>query len=95
MIDSSLLSVKQVAFILKVHPLTIRRYIRDKKLKALKMGGNIRVDEKELQNFHKEIKPIENTRKKIFKSGSLSAKVFTHEDPLFRLIGRGASLKLS
>src|SRR6266705_3444762 len=52
---NNLLSVKQVAFILRVHPLTVRRYIRDKRLKAVKVGGNIRVDENALQDFHKEV----------------------------------------
>jgi excisionase family DNA binding protein len=90
----SLLSVKQVAFILKVHPLTIRRYITQKRLKAVKVGGNVRIEENEINNFHKEIKPENKSNKKTFKSATTDKK-FTKEDPLFRLLGRGASLKLS
>lgn len=93
--ENNLLSVKQVAFILKVHPLTIRRYINEKRLKAIKVGGNVRIEESELQNFHKEITPGERTKNKIFKSNKIADKQFTVEDPFFRLQGRGASLVLS
>ncbi len=93
--SNNLLSVKQVAFILKVHPLTIRRYITDKKLKAVKIGGNVRIDENELQNFHKDIAPADKTKNRVFKLNKTAAKQFDPEDPLFHLMGRGASLKLS
>ncbi len=92
---NNLLSVKQVAFILKVNPLTIRRYINDKRLKAIKVGGNVRIEETELQNFHKDLTPIDRTKNRVFKTNKLADKQFTDEDPLFRLLGRGASLKLS
>ncbi len=94
MSSNNLLSVKQVAFILKVHPLTIRRYISEKRLKAVKAGGNIRIDENDLQDFQKEVIPPTPSNK-IFKSSKLSAKQFTADDPFFRLKGRGASLRLS
>lgn len=90
---NNLLSVKQVAFILRVHPLTVRRYIRDKRLKAVKVGGNIRVDENALQDFHKEVSVAEQ-KPKIFKNVRLMDKQFTRDDPLLRLQGRGAGLEL-
>ena len=90
---NNLLSVNQVAFILHVHPLTIRRYIRDKKLKALKIGGNIRIDENSLQDFHKEIE-TPGQKQKIFKNSRLMDKQFTQDDPFLRLQGRGAGLEL-
>jgi excisionase family DNA binding protein len=90
---NNLLSVKQVAFILRVHPLTVRRYIRDKKLKALKVGGNIRVDENSLQDFHKEVTTNE-PKPKVFKNARLMDKQFTRDDPFLRLQGRGAGLEL-
>lgn len=92
---NNLLSVKQVAFILKVHPLTIRRYINEKKMKAVKVGGNIRIEEEELQSFHKEVTPKDRSKNRVFKTGKLLDKKFTDADPLFRLKGRGASLKLT
>lgn len=91
----NLLSVKQVAFILKVHPLTIRRYINEKRLKAVRVGGNIRINENDLQDFHKEVAPPSTPANKVFKSAKLTAKQFTTEDPFLRLQGRGASLHLS
>ncbi len=95
MASNNLLSVKQVAFILKVHPLTIRRYINEKRLKAIKVGGNVRVDENELQNFHKDITPVDKSKKSVFRPNKIAAKQFDTADPLFHLMGRGASLKLS
>lgn len=89
----NLLSVKQAAFILRVHPLTIRRYIKSKKLRAVKVGGNIRIEEESLQNFHKDIDTVEQ-QPRIFKSNRLSDKQFTQDDPLLRLQGRGAGLVL-
>lgn len=91
----NLLSVNQVAFILRVHPLTIRRYIKEKRLKAIKVGGNIRIEETALQDFHKEITPQTQESIRIFKTSKLSAKQFNTDDPLLRLQGRGASLRLS
>lgn len=89
---NTLLSVNQVAFILKVHPLTIRRYIKEEKLKAIKVGGNIRVQEIDLQNFQKEIiAPPPNTTQ-IIKVKKYIVHVFTQDDPFLRLKGRGASL---
>ncbi|HWY79138.1 MAG TPA: helix-turn-helix domain-containing protein [Candidatus Sulfotelmatobacter sp.] len=90
---NNLLSVKQVAFILHVHPLTVRRYIREKRLKAVKIGGNIRIDENALQDFHKEI-TITEQKPKIFKNAKQLDKQFTQDDPFLRLQGRGAGLEL-
>ncbi|HSA84419.1 MAG TPA: helix-turn-helix domain-containing protein [Patescibacteria group bacterium] len=92
---NNLLSVKQVAFILKVHPLTIRRYNVEKKLKAIKDGGNIRITEQEVENFHKDVDApvVEKTTIKTFKK--IPDKHFSLDDPLLRLQGRAASLKLT
>lgn len=90
----NLFNVNQVAFILKVHPLTIRRYIREGRLKAVKVGGNIRIKESELQNFHKDHNPRffrHFTSRKI----QDVAKIFSQDDPILKLQGRGASLNAS
>jgi len=92
---NNLLNVKQVAFILRVHPLSIRRYIKEKKLKAIKVGGNIRIPEEALQEFHKEVTPTSIEKKSIIKIKKIPDKQFNEEDPLLRLQGRAASLKLS
>ena len=92
---NNLLSVKQVAFILKVHPLTIRRYIKEERLKAVKVGGNIRVEETALQHFHTDVAPTPIQKPGVFKKKLPVAKQFSDEDPLLRLQGRGASLHLT
>lgn len=91
---NNLLSVKQVAFILRVHPLTIRRYIKEEKLKAIRVGGNIRIDENAVQEFHKEVTPAEQTTR-VFKTPKVADKQFNHDDPFLRLQGRGAGLVLN
>lgn len=89
---NNLLSVKQVAFILRVHPLTIRRYINEKKLKAIRVGGNIRIEESAVQDFHKEVEPAEQQTTRVFKTPKVADKQFNHDDPLLRLQGRGAGI---
>lgn len=90
----SLLNVKQAAFILKVHPLTIRRYIKEGHLKAVRAGGNIRIKESDLLEFNKVFTPKE---KEVTQSNfkKKSYKTFSEDDPFLRLKGRGVSLQLS
>lgn len=90
----NLLNVNQVAFILKVHPLTVRRYIKEKKLNAVKAGGNIRIPETELSLFTKAFEPRQKD-KNVSERKRIPAKTFNHDDPLLRLEGRGAGLRLT
>jgi len=92
---NNLLSVRQAAFILKVHPLSIRRYIKEEKLKAVKVGGNVRITEEELQQFHKAVTPKAVEKNYTAKIKRLPTKEFSQDDPLLRLQGRAASLNLS
>jgi excisionase family DNA binding protein len=89
----TLLSVRQVAFILKVHPLTIRRYLTQGKLKAVKVGGNVRIKEKDLQEFHRDLAMAPRQQSIILNAKKrLQEKPFTPDDPFLRLKGLGASL---
>jgi excisionase family DNA binding protein len=85
------LSVNQVAYILKVHPLTVRRYIKEERLKAIKSGGNIRIKESDLSEFNKDYTPnkirTKNTDQPTFQT-------FSESDPLFQLQGKGAALDI-
>ncbi|HSX40866.1 MAG TPA: helix-turn-helix domain-containing protein [Candidatus Saccharimonadales bacterium] len=90
----TLFNVNQVAYILKVHPLTVRRYIKEGKLKAVKIEGNIRIKEAQLQGFNaKDYTPKPQTSEDLPEK-KVRAKVFAQEDPFLRLQGRGASLHL-
>ena len=91
----TLFNVNQAAFILKVHPLTIRRYIKEGKLKAIKSGGNVRIKEKDLLEFNKEYTPNQQPTQSPFRSKLNPAKTFTMDDPLLRINGRGASIQLT
>lgn len=91
----NLLNVNQVAFILKVHPLTIRRYIKEGKLKAVKAGGNVRIKESQLTEFHKDFTPPQEKPKSLVKTRMSVAKTFTNDDPFLRLEGRGATVNFT
>jgi excisionase family DNA binding protein len=91
----NLFNVKQAAFILKVHPLTIRRYIKEGRLKAVRVGGNVRIKEKDMQEFNKDFTPREQQPKSPFRVKTFTVKSFTNDDPFLRLKGRGARLHLS
>jgi len=90
----NLLNVNQVAFILKVHPLTVRRYLREGKLKAIMVGGNVRIKETQLQDFSKDFTPGSHRQHVITSRAKQPAKIFSPYDPLFQLKGRIASLNL-
>ncbi len=92
----NLLNVKQAAFILKVHPLSVRRYIREKKLKAVKAGGNVRIKESDLLEFNREYTPVVRNEENALVRTRLKPTIsFSSDDPFLRLKGRGASLTLS
>jgi excisionase family DNA binding protein len=53
--DDDLLTIEQVADRLQLHPDTVRRYIREQKLKAVRLSAtNFRVRKSELERFIKE-----------------------------------------
>jgi excisionase family DNA binding protein len=91
----NLLNVNQAAFILRVHPLTIRRYIREGKLKAVKAGGNIRIKESALSEMNQDVAPRPPRPKSGLYAKPKIMKVFTVNDPWFRLKGVGARVELS
>jgi excisionase family DNA binding protein len=85
-----LLTVKQVAIILKIHHLTVRRYINEGKLKAVKIGGNVRVSQEELKSFSETYIP--HSRPVKTSVSTTPTNTFSPNDPLFRLKSRGLSL---
>jgi excisionase family DNA binding protein len=92
----NLFNINQAAFILKVHHLTVRRYIKEGRLKAVKAGGNVRIKESDLQAFNKDFAPYTRVNTQLPpRRRVITSKVFTSSDPLFRLRGRGAKLHVN
>lgn len=85
-------TVTQVAYILKVHPLTVRRYIKEERLKAVKVGGNVRIKESALAEFNKDFNPNKQLPK--IANKQIAFKTFNEIDPLFQLQGKGAALNI-
>ena len=82
-------TVNQAAIALKVHHLTIRRYIKVGKLKAFRVGGNIRISVNDLKAFTQGF----ITRHKQIRAQQVSqTKSFSLTDPLLNLKGRGLGL---
>ncbi|OGE64175.1 hypothetical protein A3J13_00400 [Candidatus Daviesbacteria bacterium RIFCSPLOWO2_02_FULL_36_8] len=78
-------TVNQAAMVLKVHPLTIRRHIKEGKLKAFRAGGNIRIAIPDLKDFIQSFVP----RTRVIKEHHYSNEAnFSLDDPFFRLKGR-------
>ena len=73
-----------------MHPLSVRRYIRQGKLKAIKAGGNIRIPQSSFEAFTQNISAPNFSLKKLPKAPKF---VFTLDDPIFRLKARGVHLK--
>lgn len=86
-------TVTQAAIFLKVHPLTIRRYIKEGKLKAYKAGGNIRISVNDLRAFTQSFIPRQKSTKSTTNSSEITvSKSFSVNDPLLRLKARGLSI---
>lgn len=84
-------TINQTAIALKVHPLTVRRYIREGKLKAFRVGGNIRIALNDIRNFTQNFTPHHRSQRTNSEQFS-PAKAFSFRDPLFRLKARGLSI---
>lgn len=81
-------TINQTAIILKIHPLTVRRYIKEGKLKAYRVGGNIRIRVGDLKAFIENFTPHPKPS-----SATISnKKPFSFSDPFFRLKARGLSM---
>lgn len=82
-------TVNQAAIALKVHPLTIRRHIKEGKLKAFRAGGNIRIALPDLKAFIQSFVPRTRSLKEHHSSTEAN---FSLDDPFFRLKARGLSM---
>ena len=74
------LTVKETAHMLRVSPITVRRYIASGQLAAERVGRGIRVRREAIEEFVTPVEPIEPL-----------GKPFTMDDPLWDIVGIGAS----
>lgn len=91
--EETYFSVSQVALMFKVHPLTVRRYIKEGRLKAVRIAGTIRIEQAAINTFLRDIYPQSYGARKTLKTAKESIKHFTLDDAFFRLKGRSVSLK--
>lgn len=84
-----LYTVYQASVTLKVHPITLRRYIREGKLKAIRVAGNIRIALPDLKAFTQNFVPRIKSPKD---QPASSHGNFSFSDPLFRLKARGLGI---
>lgn len=85
-----LLTVHEAALLLKVNPITVRRYIADGRLSAVRAGKGVRVLRESLDQF---IEPIEP--KGHYDVAMSKTKPLTKSDSLFRMVGIAHSPKAS
>lgn len=82
-----LLTINETAKILKVSPLTVRRYIARDILHAKRLGRTIRIPRSELERLGEPEEPEFET----LGSSPLKGQPTTKDDPLWKLIGIGES----
>ena len=73
-----LLTVQETAAILRVSPATVRRYIASRRLPAVRVGRALRVSKEDVEGLCQANEADED-------------KLFTHNDPLWNLVGIAAS----
>lgn len=83
-------TINQVAVILKVHPLTVRRYVKEGKLKAYRAGGNVRISVYDLKNFTQSFITHHMRQNKL--PISSPARSFSFSDPILSLKGKGLNI---
>jgi excisionase family DNA binding protein len=84
-----LLTVKETARLLRVSPITIRRYIASGRLPAERVGRGIRVRRRSVEHFVTPIAPKSSLEE--VESDTDFGKPFTMDDPLWNIAGIGYS----
>jgi excisionase family DNA binding protein len=75
------LTVQEAALRLKVSPITIRRYIAQGRLAAVKVGRGVRIRKEALESLPEPVKPSGKGHK------PRKPRYFTMDDPLWDLVG--------
>lgn len=83
-----LLTVEESAETLKVSQVTIRRYIADGRLAAVRVGRGVRVRRNDLERLAAPVAPVA-PREDGGRVRGPSGAVFTMDDPLWDVVGVG------
>jgi excisionase family DNA binding protein len=78
-----LLTVREAAQLLKVNPITVRRFIAGGQLAAVRVGKGVRVHREALERL---AVPVEATAPEA-QPAKARGKALTHDDPLWELVG--------
>jgi excisionase family DNA binding protein len=80
-----LLTVQETADLLKVSTVTVRRFIADGRLPAVKVGRAVRIEKTDAERVAKPIAP--KARKARRATPWRRPRAFTHDDPLWDIVG--------
>lgn len=86
-IQMELLTVQETAALLKVAPITVRRFIADGRLPAVRVGRSVRIDMADVQQLGR---PAGSTARRGRQQRS-GGRPLTLDDPSFQLIGAAHS----
>jgi excisionase family DNA binding protein len=78
-----LLTVRETAAILRVAPITVRRYIATGRLPAVRVGRNVRIDRDALPLALQPVSPARPERTRVRRR----VQPFGPEDPIWDLVG--------
>jgi excisionase family DNA binding protein len=78
-----LLTIQETAQMLKVHPITVRRFIADGRLPAVRVGKGMRVHREAVAQLAEPLRPKTAKSRRARAAG----RPMTLDDPLFKLIG--------
>jgi excisionase family DNA binding protein len=86
-----LMTIQETAHVLRVSPLTVRRFIAAGQLSAIRAGKGVRVRKESVEQF---IQPVEPKREPDLQpgdtetaTGASKGRPLTFEDPLWELVG--------
>ena len=84
---TELLTVQEAAAMLKVNPITVRRFIAQGRLAAVRVGRRVRVSKEAVEQFVTPVRPRPAKPAKRAPAG----RALTREDPLWKLVGSATS----
>lgn len=77
------LTIKEASALLEVSPATVRRYIADGRLPAVRVGNGVRVSREAVERLPSAVEPKAHMAK--------AGRPFTMDDPLWSIMGMAES----